>query len=99
MSRHKPSPAEIAEQDERYKDRMITLQVGLWSTIAALDGLFISAASIMVSLDPSSERWPFNIIIGCSILSLLCILHNFHGLTKTHYFLADSPEVDGMTDQ
>jgi hypothetical protein len=89
MNDERPTLAEIREQESsRYMDRFINLNIGLWNAIAAIDGLFISAAAIIVAVNPQAGRGPFVLIIGCSIASLLGIIYNFYAARQTHYFLA-----------
>jgi hypothetical protein len=91
------TPAEIRAQDNIYEDRFINLNIGLWNAIAAIDGLFISAAAIIVAVNPQLARWPFFLIIICSIVSLLGIIYNFYAARQTHDFLVATPDVDAMT--
>lgn len=98
MNGNKPTRAEMMEYEERNKDRFINAQLGLWNAMISIDGLFIGAAAVVVAINPGLKRWPFAVIICCSIVSLLCLVYNFYAVRETYYFLADSPDVNAMTE-
>jgi hypothetical protein len=85
---------ELIDNTNMYLERSLTCTLALWSTLAGIDGVFVSAASIVASFSNNTEPWLlFGILICCSI-SLLCLLLNFHSLRHLYRVLATPPPAD-----
>ena len=92
------TPEDIAEaietcesHAEMYRERLLSTEFGLWNTLAALDGLFISAASVIASFGDDAPRWCLLCVIGACSISIILLIWNFRARRAMYRILGVPP--------
>ncbi len=99
MNEHAQSvmtPAEkfIFDTGNMYKERAMTCTLALWSTLAGINGVFVSAASIIAAVDGKTTFWVLVGILVCCSISLICLLLNFCSLRAMYRVLCTNPPTN-----
>src|SRR5437016_4026828 len=95
------TPEDIAEaietcesHAEMYRERLLSTEFGLWNTLVAVDGLFISAASVIASFGGDAPRWCLLCVIGACSISIILLIWNFRARRAMYRILGVPPPRD-----
>ncbi len=83
---------DLAERDERLKDRLLSSEFAVLNMLATIAGLFISVASLLAALSPKTPRWYFILIILLCSIILLCVLLDFRFYRRAYGGMAFTPK-------
>jgi hypothetical protein len=81
----------VSDNTNMYLERSMTCTLALWSTLAGIDGVFVSAASIIAAVDGSATLWFLVGILACCTTSMICLLLNFRALRRIYRILSTQP--------
>ena len=85
---------DAAAHAEMYRERLLTAELSLWNTLAALDGLLMSAASVLAAFGRGVPVWCPLGIVGAGVISLILLSLNFHGRRNLYRILGkEIPEA------
>jgi len=82
---------DVAAHAEMYRERHLTTELSLWNTLAALDGLLISAASVLAAFGRDIPVWCPLGVVGASVISLILLCLNFYGRRNLYRTLGREP--------
>src|ERR1035437_1221279 len=68
----------IASDAEIYRGRLLDTELALWTAILTLNGILVSACSVMIAMMDGSWKIGFLTSIAASLLSSLMIFRNFN---------------------
>jgi hypothetical protein len=83
---------DLAEHDERLKERLINAEFAVLNTLATIAGLFISVASLLAVLSPRVPRSFFIVIVCLCSTTLLCVLLDFRFYRYAYKQMAFTPK-------
>jgi hypothetical protein len=63
---------------ERTKDRVMAMDSSLLNALISVDGVFISAASIVIAVRPTVAPWFLPTVIGSCTVSILLVIWNYY---------------------
>ena len=82
---------ECEDHAEMYRERLLATEFGLWSTLTAIDGLFISAASVIAAFGGDAPRWVLLCIVAAASISIVLLVWNFHARRAMYRILGVPP--------
>ena len=82
---------------EMYRERLLTVECGLWNTQAAIAALFISAASVMASFG-DVPRWALLAIVTSASVVLFLLHLNYRARRAMYRSLGRRPPNDIWTN-
>ena len=83
---------------EMYRERLLTVECGLWNTQAAIAALFISAASVMASFG-DVPRWALLAIVTSASVVLFLLHLNYRARRAMYRFLGRPPPDEVWTSE